>query len=52
MMFIAGLVTLIANSLGDFGISGQYAVLLGLALGEMSKALNNAIAGKDTGITS
>ncbi len=46
MMIFAGFITLIANSVGDFGITGQYAVLFGLILGEVSKSLNNTIKNK------
>lgn len=40
MMFIAGFLTIVANSLGDMGITGEYSVVLGLILGEVSKYLN------------
>ncbi len=43
MMFLAGFITLTANSLGDFGLTGQFAVVAGLILGEVSKALNKAV---------
>ena len=46
MMSVAGFITLVANSVGDFGITGQYAVLFGLILGEISKAINNAVSNK------
>lgn len=52
MMVVAGFVTLVANSLGEFGLSGQTAVFLGLVLGEVSKAINNSMEGKNAGIIS
>lgn len=47
MMVLAGFITLLANSIGDFGLSGDVAVVLGLILGEVSKAINNAVQAKN-----
>lgn len=52
MMSLASFLTLLANNLGDLGLTPQFAIFAGLVLGEVSKAVNNAIAGKDVGITS
>jgi len=43
MMIIAGLITVIINSFTDLGITGELAVVLGLILGEISKAINNKL---------
>ena len=52
MMTLASVLTFLGNNLGDFGLSPQFAIFAGLVLGEVSKAVNNAIAGKDAGVTS
>lgn len=44
MMVIAGFLTLVVEQIGDFGLSPQVAVVLGLILGEISKALNSKSA--------
>ena len=41
MMFLAGFIDLIINSLSDLQISSQMTVILGLILGEVSKGINN-----------
>lgn len=40
MMFVSGLLTMIANGIGELNLSGEFAIVLGLILGEVSKALN------------
>ena len=43
MMFLAGFISLLSDSLGGFELSPQITVFLGLVLGEISKALNSAL---------
>lgn len=44
MMFLAGSVDLILASLGDLNLPNGVTIILGLALGEVSKALNNHLS--------
>jgi hypothetical protein len=41
MMFMAGVLSLLAENLGDLQIKADLTVILGLILGEISKAINN-----------
>lgn len=43
MMFLAGFVDLVIENLGGSGMSPQVIVVLGLVLGEVSKAINNIV---------
>lgn len=43
MMFLAGFVDLVIENLGGSGMSPQIIVVLGLVLGEVSKAINNIV---------
>jgi len=40
-MALASFISLISESLTGFGLSGQSVVVLGLILGELTKAINN-----------
>ncbi len=42
-MAFAGLISLIAENIGGLGMSTQTVVILGLILGELSKAINNLV---------
>ena len=44
MMFLAGSVDLVLASLGDMNLPNGATIILGLALGEVSKALNNHLS--------
>jgi len=46
MMSSVGFINLVVESLTSFGLSGQYVVITGLILGEISKAINNKVSGK------
>jgi len=41
MMFVAGFLAVIANNLGSLDLQGESVIVLGLVLGEVSKALNS-----------
>jgi hypothetical protein len=43
MMFIAGICAAIADDIGLLKLNGEMTVLVGLVLGEISKAINNMI---------
>lgn len=43
MMFIAGICSAIADDIGLLKLNGEMTVLVGLVLGEISKAINNMI---------
>lgn len=43
MMFIAGITAAISEDIGLLKLNGELTVLLGLVLGEISKAINNMI---------
>lgn len=45
-MLAVGLLNLAMENLGGWGLSGQWLVFAGLVLGELTKALNNFLAGK------
>lgn len=45
-MFAVAFLNALSESLGGFGLSGQSLVFAGLVLGEVTKALNNFLAGK------
>ena len=44
MMFLAGFISVISDSLAGFELSPQITVFLGLILGEISKALNGMLS--------
>lgn len=46
MMFVAGFIALIAKNLELFHLPIGWVTLVGLVLGEVSKALNNRLKGK------
>jgi len=51
MLAVAGFVALLAESLDLFELSLNATAILGLILGEVSKALNNLVHNKPLGIT-
>lgn len=44
MMFLAGFISILSDSLAGFELSPQITVFLGLVLGEISKAINGMLA--------
>lgn len=46
MMFVAGFITLFADHISLFEFSPMVTTVLGLVLGEVSKAVNNQLSGK------
>lgn len=44
MMVLAFIVSYLLENLSTFGLSSQITVILGLVLGEISKAINNTIS--------
>ena len=44
MMFLAGFISVLSDSLAGFELSPQITVFLGLILGEISKALNGMLS--------
>jgi hypothetical protein len=46
MMVLAAIIASVTDSLTSFGLTPQAVVVLGLILGEVSKAINSAIAEK------